>query len=98
MRTVYRYEFDPSVCLDDIEVALVLSLFGVEALHGASAARLDVRHSLCRERRSLVIDASTAAGQDLAKLFLGFLKREIDEDAVRIERVSRTEEACETAA
>lgn len=87
MRAVYRYEFGPTVCLDDVEVALVLSIHGIEALCGQAAARLDVRHVFDREKRAVVIDAGTDAGHDFAKLFVGFVRREISESAFTVKRI-----------
>lgn len=87
MKILYRYAFESQVCLDDVEVALVLGIYGVEALCGHAVARLDVRHTFCRDKRTLVIDASTSAGQDLARLVLGFLRREVSEDDFTVTRI-----------
>lgn len=61
-KEVYRYTFDPSVSMDDVEESLVLAVVSVESLHGESQAQLDVRHVLDSVRRACVIDAGTPGG------------------------------------
>jgi hypothetical protein len=87
-REVYRYNFAPEVPLEDIEGALLLSILGVESLHGESQARLDVGHIFDPVKRLCVIDAGTDVGKDLNRLFVGFVRRELGEDAFRVERVA----------
>ena len=70
---VYKYNFDELIPIDDIESSLLLAILGVESLHGESQAQLDVRHLLDADRRECVIDASTPAGCDLNRLFVGYL-------------------------
>jgi hypothetical protein len=86
-RVTYRYEFGADVPIAEVEATLVLSLFGVEALHGEVQTRLDAAHDLDREGRALVIDAGTAVGRDLNRLFVGFLRREFGDGAFAVERV-----------
>lgn len=86
-KEVYRYTFDPSVAIDDIEASLMLAVVSVESLHGESQAQLDVRHVLDVARRACVIDAGTPAGRDLNRLFTGYLRREFGEDSFRVKRV-----------
>lgn len=86
---LFRYAFDPTVPIEDVEAAMVLALFGAETLHGAARTRLESAHHLDRERRLLVLDASTQVGRDLSRLFTGFLLRELGPDAFKIEQVAR---------
>ena len=74
--SVYRYQFDPSVPIGEVEHTLLICLLAVQSLHGESGARLTVGHHLDRPRRTCVVDGRTAEGRDLAKLFTGFLSRE----------------------
>ncbi|MCC7424470.1 MAG: hypothetical protein IT428_29740 [Planctomycetaceae bacterium] len=90
MTVAYRYQFEPEVPLDDVEAALVLALFAVESLRGPAEARLDVRHLLDVEKRVLVIDAETPAGRDLAKVFIGFLRRETAENGFTVRQIDKT--------
>ena len=84
---VYRYCFVPAVSFEEVEASLVLALLAAEALHGESQVRLDAAHAVDAEKRSCVIDASTAVGRDLNRLFAGFITREFGADSFRVERV-----------
>jgi len=83
----YRYVFCDEVPIEDIEASLLLAIFATESLHGESQVRLDVSHFLDTDRRVCVIDSGTAVGQDLNRLFVGFMRREFGEDSFRVERV-----------
>ena len=91
-REVYRYEFTATVPAVEVETTLVLSIFGVESLHGESQTRLDAQHAFDAKRRVVVIDGSTAVGRDLNRLFIGFMTREFGPGSFRVERVPRPTE------
>lgn len=84
---LFKYTFDPSVPIEDVEGSLVLAILAAEALHGQSQVRLDAAHAMDLKRRICVIDAGTEVGQDLNRLFVGFLAREFGEDSFHVERV-----------
>jgi hypothetical protein len=86
-REIYRFTFGAAVPAEEIEATLVLALFGVESLHGEAQVRLDAAHVFDAAGRACVIDAGTAVGRDLNRLFVGFLRREFGADVFRVERV-----------
>jgi hypothetical protein len=86
-RELYRYAFNDNVPSEEIEASLLLAVLAAESLHGESQVRLDVAHFLDMDDRACVIDAGTAAGRDLNRLFVGFIRREFGEDSFRVERV-----------
>lgn len=86
-KEVYRFTFSPDIPCEDIEAALLLAVFAAEGLHGEASVRLDAAHLLDAEKRKCVIDASTAVGRDLNRLFVNFLRREQGDDAFRVERI-----------
>lgn len=86
-RDLYRYEFTAGVSAEDIEITLLLAILAVESLHGEVPVRLDAKHHFDNERRTCIVDATTAVGRDLNRLFAGFARREYGEDSFRIERV-----------
>lgn len=87
---IYRYTFQPSVPPAEIEAALVLAIFAAEVLHGEAQVQLDAGHCFDRHRLICVVDAATAVGRDIARLFVGFLQRELDPDSFKVERVLQT--------
>jgi len=58
-----------------------------EALHGEAQVRLDADHTFDRDRRICIIDSETKAGQDVCRLFTGYLRREFTPDQYTIRRV-----------
>ena len=83
----YRYAIGPGVPIEEVEVTLLLSVLGVEALYGESQARLDAGHAFDAERRTVAIDAGTPVGRALNKLFAGFLAKEFGAASFRVVRV-----------
>ncbi|MBC8356406.1 MAG: hypothetical protein H8E66_30880 [Planctomycetes bacterium] len=84
---LYRYQFDETVSTEDVESALLLAVWGCEALHGETQTRLDAAHYFDPATLACVVDARTPVGRDLNRLFVGFISREIGMDAFTIERV-----------
>jgi hypothetical protein len=91
IQDIYRFEFFEDVSLTDIEETLLLAIVATESLHGESQARLDVGHYFDPTVRACVIDAGTAAGRDLNRLFVGFLRREYGDDSFRVQRTTPQE-------
>ena len=87
-REVYRYTFDDSIPMDDVESSLLLAILSVESLHGESQAHLDVRHLMDTEQRACVIDGSTQAGSDLNRLFVGYLRREFGTEVFQVKHMT----------
>jgi len=73
IRTVYKFTFDDSVAMDDVERVLVLSAIPVESIHGEAAMLVDGRFAVNKRRRTCLIDAESQLGNDLARVFTGFL-------------------------
>jgi hypothetical protein len=84
---VYRYAFAPHVPAEEAEATLLLALLGAESLHGEAQVLLDAGYCFDARRRSCVIDAGTAIGRDVNRLFAGFLRREFGDDSFTAERV-----------
>nr|BDD45925.1 hypothetical protein 5 [Pseudomonadaceae bacterium] len=95
---LYRYGFDQKVSTEDIESALLLSIWGCEALHGESQVRLDTAHYFEPAKRACVIDAGTPVGRDFSRLFTGFIGREFGPDSFTVERVEKLDKEQETTA
>ena len=85
-RNRYVYRFRRHIDVDDLQDTLTLAVLGAENLHGRARVRLDGWWRLDRQRRQCTIDASTAIGQDIARLFTGFLTQEFGEGAFTVQR------------
>ncbi len=83
---LYRYEFQSHVSMAEVESSLLLALLATECLHGESQVRLDASHFLDPEKCACVIDARTPVGQDINRLFVGFLRHEFGEGSFTIQR------------
>lgn len=83
---VYRYSFKRHLAMDDVQDSLTLAVLGAEQLHGRAKIRLDASFRLDRQRRSCTVNASTQVGQDIARLFAGFLTQEFGERAFQVRR------------
>jgi hypothetical protein len=93
----YRYVFASTVPQEEVEASLLLALFAAESLHGEDQVRLDAAHFFDADRRACVIDAGTAVGRDLNRLFVGFVRREFGAEAFTVERVASGNEAAALA-
>jgi hypothetical protein len=82
---IHRYVFMEQVPSEDIEAALLLAIWGCEALHGELQTRLDACHYLDSDAHACVIDAGSTVGMDLSRLFLAFLRRECGDDSFKVE-------------
>ena len=87
-RELYRYTFDPSLSLRDVEASLFLAALAAESLHGRSQVRLDASFILSRKKRSCVVDATTEVGRSITRIFTGFLAREFGEEFFTVKRVN----------
>lgn len=87
---VFRYGFEDLVPMDQVESTLMGAILAVESLHGETETRLESSHFLDQDHRICVIDAGTRVGKDLNRLFVGFLRREVGEEAFRVERIVKT--------
>ena len=84
----YQYSFLKSVDMAEAESTLLVALIATEALHGTSAVRMQERHRFDPQSRSCQIDASSEVGQDLNRIFVGFLRREFGDGSFTVTRAT----------
>jgi hypothetical protein len=84
---VYHYTFGTDVPIEEVEATLLLAVLAAEGLHGEAEVRLEGAHSFDPGRRLCVIEADTAVGRDINRLFVSFIRHEFGADAFRVERV-----------
>jgi len=90
-REVYRYSFEREVSMAVVEESLVLAVLAVECLHGESVVRLEAGYCLEEDQRVCAVDATTAVGRDVARIFTGFLTKELGEEAFRVTKATGTD-------
>jgi hypothetical protein len=84
---VYHYTFGPDVPIEEVEATLLLAVLAAEGLHGEAEVRLEGAHSFDPDRRVCVIEAETAVGRDINRLFVSFIRHEFGRDAFQVRRV-----------
>ncbi|MFC1475817.1 hypothetical protein ACFLQW_02300 [Candidatus Zixiibacteriota bacterium] len=84
---MYEFTFDPDVDLTEVEDTLTLAVLAAENLHGRALVRMDGSFRLDRPTRKCIIDAATSIGQQIARLFTGFLSKEFGEEAFAVRNV-----------
>ncbi len=82
----YRYRFKRHIDIDDVQDTLTLAILGAENLHGRARVRLDGWWRLDRQRRRCTIDGSTTVGEDINRLFAGYLSREFGDRSFTVRR------------
>jgi hypothetical protein len=87
--STYRYTFQDEMRMTDVKESLLLATMAAESLHGRSRVHLDASFNLDEAGRTCVIDAGTEVGQDIARIFTGYLTREFGEDAFQVERAPK---------
>jgi hypothetical protein len=82
-----RYLFRDGLPLADVEETFGLSVLAAKALFGEERFALDVDYRFDRAARACRVDAGTAVGRALNRIFLGLLRREFGAGFV-VERAS----------
>lgn len=84
---VFRYQFLPTVPLEEVESSLCLALMAVESLHGETEVQLQASHYLDHDLRVCVVDSGSEVGANLNRIFAGFLRREFGVHAFQVKRL-----------
>ncbi|MCL4499292.1 MAG: hypothetical protein M1335_03490 [Chloroflexi bacterium] len=74
--TYYKFKFSEDVPLERIRKIFDLSMTAVEAIHGMPAVRLNLSCKLDVGDHSLMVEADSKTGYDLARVLLQFFARE----------------------
>ena len=82
----YRYKLPPDAPMDSVQDSLMIAVLAAEGLHGRSRVRLDAWFELDRKAHRCTVDAATAVGQDIARIFESFLASELGEHVYEVER------------
>jgi len=88
MKKGYNFTFNDCISLIEIEEFLFLAVLAVENLHGRARIRLEAKFALEKKSRTCIIESDTEIGDDIARIFTGFLSREFGEGAFKVSRVT----------
>ena len=80
--------FGRDVAMSDVADTLQLARLAADALYGPERVALEAFWQLDQRAGTVVIDTSTAPGRAFATIFLGYVRREFGERAVRVTRGS----------
>ena len=83
----YRFEFDATVAMSDVEEMLLMAVIAAEGIHGRARVLLDGDFSTDPANRTCLIGARSQVGQDICRIFIEFLNLEISEDAFDVSRI-----------
>lgn len=91
---LYRYDFNETAPIEDIEAAILLALWASEALHGEAQVRLDASYHFDVEQHCCILDANTAVGRDFNRLFISFVQRELGATGFRVSHLTQQTPEC----
>ena len=74
--TYYKFSFSEDIPLERVRRLFGLAMIAVEAIHGASAVRLNLSCKIDSKDHSLMVEAESETGYDLAKVLLQFFTKE----------------------
>jgi hypothetical protein len=68
-----------------VDETVVTAVAAVQALYGEARSRLEIGYAQDRNRRTIVVDATSPPGRAFARIFAGLLINRVGPDAIRIE-------------
>ena len=83
-----QFIFEPDISLAEAEMSLHLAMFAVEGLIGRVRVRLDAKYQIKESLYAIIVDAGSAAGRLIVRIFTALLLREFGEDSFSVERVN----------
>jgi hypothetical protein len=90
-RIAYRYVFSSTIEFAPVIAFLESALVAVESVHGYTKLRLDARFRDDPEKRVVVIDATTRIGDELNRIFTGYIRRWCGESGFTVKRCDEKE-------
>lgn len=86
--SLYRYSFGSELTMQDVKETLTVAVLATQCLHGLSQVMLDTRFSVDSKKRRCVVDAGSAVGRDIARIFTGLLSHQYGETAFKVKRIA----------
>lgn len=82
-----KVKFSNDVDMREVHDTGRLAMMAVESMYGDVLCLLSVQFKTDHAARTVLIDMGTKVGQDLAAIFLGFVRREFGEESVAVSSV-----------
>lgn len=73
IRNVYKFTFAKDVSIEEVNNAMAMAAIAVESIYGEHAMMIDGKFYVSDRQRICLIDSESQLGQDLAKVFAGFI-------------------------
>ena len=89
----YTYRFLSGAALEEAERTLLLAMLAAEGLHGEGRVRMDATYATDQAVNTIVVDTSTAVGEDIASIFMAFITKELGQNKFLVHRLSGEDQA-----
>ncbi len=83
---IFQFAFATAVDLTDVEATLQVAIVAAEGIFGEAQVRMEVSYHLDPDHRAIHIDAGTAAGEAVVRVFTALVIREFGPDAFTVRR------------
>ena len=91
MRHAYRFTFNQTIDLQEVQDTLLLSALAVQGLLGATRVQLELHYQWDKENRSCSVDAQGEVGRAVCQVFAELVTREFGRDAFTVHRIEHSE-------
>ena len=89
----YKYKFLSKAALEEAEKTLLLATLAAEGLHGENRVRMDAAYVVDQTLFTIVVDAATAVGEDIASIFTAFVAEELGQNKFFVRRLEQEGQA-----
>jgi hypothetical protein len=89
MEAIYRFMFDDSVPVKEIQETLFWAILNAESIFGKAKVRLDSWYEFDSEKKTCDIDKTTEVGQHIAQIFTSCISRSFGDKAFTVERLRK---------
>jgi hypothetical protein len=85
---ITRFTLNTAISESDLDATLLLSKLAAAAMHGEERVRIHAPVEIRNGGKVIEIDSTREVGQTLALILGGYLRRELGDGTVRVERIA----------
>ena len=85
---VYRFEFAPSIPLEEVELSLHVARLALEGIFGAARSRLEFGYFADKPHHTITVDGTTEVGMAVALAFTHLISTEFGAEAFQVRQVN----------